>query len=233
VSRQRRSRPGRRCGAALSGPAAAGSPVAASAGAGPLGSAAVSGRVRNVAAFLQVVTVCSDRTSYRGRRGSRVSKASGPAAGSPAASGVPAPAPDRLTPLPGADGADGASGIALAQAGICPSSRRDAGPAPAPGGAGIAAGGARTPFGPTWDPLAAGRRQGRCLLGVRAPPGSHLPGRAAPHRRANRVRCRGRWTWLPAAAAGYAEDSGRTSHGGPGRTYSPTTASCQHPFDLR
>ena len=40
---------------------------------------------------------------------------------------------------------------------------------------------ARTPFGPTWDPLAAGRHQGRCLLGVRALPGSHLPiGRPSP-----------------------------------------------------
>ncbi|AEW97763.1 hypothetical protein SCATT_53920 [Streptantibioticus cattleyicolor NRRL 8057 = DSM 46488] len=26
---------------------------------------------------------------------------------------------------------------------------------------------------------------------------------------------------------------GRTSCGGPGRTYSPATAACQHPFDLR
>jgi len=40
---------------------------------------------------------------------------------------------------------------------------------------------ARMPFGPTWDPLAAGRHQGRCLLGVRALPGSHLPiGRPSP-----------------------------------------------------
>lgn len=40
---------------------------------------------------------------------------------------------------------------------------------------------ARKPFGPTWDPLAAGRHQGRCLLGVRALPGSHLSiGRHSP-----------------------------------------------------
>jgi len=55
---------------------------------------------------------------------------------------------------------------------------------------------ARTPFGPTWDPLAAGRHRGRCLLGVRALPGSHLPsGRHSP-----RVPRRGRWTWLPVAS---------------------------------
>lgn len=68
--------------------------------------------------------------------------------------------------------------------------------------------------------------------------------RAEPLGEADRVPCRERWTWLrwrapygampggPAAAVG-ARRSGRTSGGGPGRTYSPPTAACQQRLDLR
>jgi hypothetical protein len=96
-------------------------------------------------------------------------------------------------------------------------------------------------FGPTWGSLAASQYQGRCLLGVRALPGSHLSGGLQP-----RVPRRRRWTWLPVAACtcgatphGPARRTqprrapGPTSCGGLGRTYSPPTRVCQHPLDLR
>ncbi|SFE63075.1 hypothetical protein SAMN05216251_104138 [Actinacidiphila alni] len=99
----------------------------------------------------------------------------------------------------------------------------------------------RTPFGPTWDSLAASQYRGRCLLGVRALPGSHLPtggwsrsgaadaGPGCQWRRARTAR-------RPMAQRRSTEPRrapGPTSCGGPGRTYSPSTVACQHPFDLR
>lgn len=113
---------------------------------------------------------------------------------------------------------------------------------------------ARKPFGPASGSAGCGPCRGRCLLGVRALPGSHLPtgwpspsgpSRAERPTGEPRSAC-GRWTWLPVAACtcgatphGPARPTqprrapGPTSCGGRRRTYSPSTSNCQHPFDLR
>jgi hypothetical protein len=100
---------------------------------------------------------------------------------------------------------------------------------------------ARMPFGPTWDSLAASRHRGRCLLGVRALPGSHLPTGARTRSGAADAGPGCQWRRACAARRPMAQRRsteprrapGPASFGGLGRTYSPRTVACQHPLDLR